>query len=80
MSEPLIKSIKIVFNPNHWPWAANFDGKIGGSRSMKIDEFLASFGPEMKVQRSKERAKFIGIHLKVVNNVWTTYRIDQNYF
>ena len=71
MSEPLIKSIKIVFNPNHWPWAANLDGKYW---------FLATFGPEMKAQRSKERAKFIGIHLKVVNNVWTTYRIDQNYF
>ena len=25
ISEPIIESIKIVFNPNHWPWAAIMD-------------------------------------------------------
>ena len=71
MYEPLIESNKIIFNANHLPLAVIFNGKYW---------YLANFGPEMKAQRSKERAKFIGIHLKVVNNVWTTYRIDENYF
>ena len=71
MYEPLIESIKIVFNANHWPLPVIFYGKYW---------YLANFGPKMKVQRSTEGDKFIVIHRKVLINVRTTNKIDKNSF
>ena len=42
---------------------------------------LRTFGPEMKVSRgSSEGIKFVGIHTKVLRDVRTNNRIDQNRF
>ena len=71
MYEPLIESNKIIFNANHLPLAVIFNGKYW---------YLANFGLEMKAQRSREGSKFIGLYRKVLRNVRTTNKIDQNRF
>ena len=71
MYNPPIKSIKTILNPNHWPWAAIFNQKYW---------FSAIFGPERKVHRSIEGPKCIGLHRKIIRDVRTTNKIDQNRF
>ena len=71
MYELFIESNKIIFNANRLPLAVIFNGKYW---------YLVNFGPEMKAQRSREETKFIGIYRKVLRNVRTTNKIDQNRF
>ena len=67
MYEPLIESIKITLNTNNWPLAVSIDWKYW---------YLVIFGPEMKVQMSRDGAKLIGMHRKAIKDVWTTNNID----
>ena len=65
------KLIKTVFNPNYWLWAAMFWRKY---------RFSTIFGPERKVQRRTDEAKYVRIYRNVYRDVRNTNIMDQNRF